>query len=90
MKGDMFMKLLDIGFGNTVNADRIIAIASADAAPIKRMISAAKEKNLAIDTTCGRKTKSVVIMDSGHVVMSAREADKLNEKVSTDGENEDE
>ena len=54
------------------------------------MISAAKEKNLAIDTTCGRKTKSVVIMDSGHVVMSAREADKLNEKVSTDGENEDE
>lgn len=86
----MFMKLLDIGFGNTVNADRIIAIASADAAPIKRMISAAKEKNLAIDTTCGRKTKSVVIMDSGHVVMSAREADKLNEKVSTDGENEDE
>ena len=84
------MKLLDIGFGNTVNADRIIAIASADAAPIKRMISAAKEKNLAIDTTCGRKTKSVVIMDSGHVVMSAREADKLNEKVSTDGENEDE
>ena len=70
------MKLLDIGFGNTVNCDRVVAVVNADAAPIKRMIAAAKEKNLAIDTTCGRKTKSVVIMDSGHVVMSAKDAEK--------------
>ena len=84
------MKLLDVGFGNTVNADRIIAIAGADAAPVKRMISAAKEKNLAIDTTCGRKTKAVIIMDSGHVVMSAKEQDKLNEKAITIGDENDE
>ena len=84
------MKLLAVGFGNTVNADRIIAIAGADAAPVKRMISAAKEKNLAIDTTCGRKTKAVIIMDSGHVVMSAKEQDKLNEKAITIGDENDE
>lgn len=71
------MKLLDVGFGNTVNADRVIALVSADAAPTKRIISAAKENNLAIDTTCGRKTKSVLIMDSGHVVLSAKNAENL-------------
>lgn len=80
------MKLLDIGFGNTVSTDRVIAVVNADAAPIKRMIAAAKEKNLAIDTTCGRKTKSVVIMDSGHVVMSAKDTESLNEKMLKQGD----
>ena len=80
------MKLLDIGFGNTVSTDIVIAVVNADAAPIKRMIAAAKEKNLAIDTTCGRKTKSVVIMDSGHVVMSAKDTESLNEKMLKQGD----
>ena len=80
------MKLLDIGFGNTVNGDRVVAVVNADAAPIKRMIAAAKEKNLAIDTTCGRKTKSVVIMDSGHVVVSAKDTESLNEKMLKKGD----
>lgn len=74
------MKLIDVGFGNTVNEDRIVAVISADAAPTKRIIATAKEKNLAIDTTCGRKTKSVLVMDSGHIVLSAKDAEKISQK----------
>ena len=64
------MKLINIGYGNTVNSDRVIAAVSADAAPVKRIISAAKDNNTAIDATCGKKTKTV-ITDSNHVVLSA-------------------
>lgn len=74
------MKLLDIGFGNLVNADRIVAVVSAEAAPTKRVISAAKEKNLAVDATCGKKTQSVLIMDSGHVILSAKSAERIDKK----------
>lgn len=74
------MKLLDVGFGNMINSDRIIALVSADAAPTKRIISAAKEKNLAVDATCGKKTKSVFIMDSGHVILSAKTPDRLSSR----------
>lgn len=81
------MQLLDIGFGNMINTDRVIALVSADAAPTKRIISAAREKNLAVDATCGKKNKSVFIMDSGHVVLSAKSLDRLNKK-SADGEND--
>ena len=65
------MKLIDIGYGNTVNSDRVIAVVSADAAPVKRIISSAKDNNTAVDATCGKKTKTVIITDSNHVVMSA-------------------
>ncbi len=71
------MRLLDIGYGNMINSDRVIALVSAEAAPTKRIISAAREKNLAVDATCGKKTKSVFIMDSGHVVLSAKTPDRL-------------
>ena len=67
------MNLLDIGYGNIVNAGRIVAVVSAEAAPVKRLITAAREKNLLVDATCGKKTKSVYVMDSGHVVLSAKE-----------------
>ena len=63
------MKLINIGYGNTVNSDRVVAAVSADAAPVKRIISAAKDNNTAIDATCGKKT--VIITDSNHVVLSA-------------------
>ena len=76
------MNLLDIGYGNMVNADRIVALIGADAAPTKRIISAAREKNLSIDATCGKKTKSVLIMDSGHVILCAKEPDRLSKKTS--------
>lgn len=84
------MQLLDIGFGNLINTDRVIALVSADAAPTKRIISAAKEKNLAVDATCGKKTKSVFIMDSGHVVLSAKTSDRLRKKSSDNEEEEGE
>lgn len=67
------MELIDIGYGNSLNAGRIVAVVLSDAAPVKRMITAAKEKNLLVDATCGKKTKSVYVMDSGHIVLSARQ-----------------
>ena len=63
--------LVNIGFGNVVNMDKVVSIIKADAAPIKRMVQAAKDNNLAIDATCGRKTKCVLVMESGHIVLSA-------------------
>lgn len=77
------MRLLDIGYGNMINSDRVIALVSAEAAPTKRIISAAREKNLAVDATCGKKTKSVFIMDSGHVVLSAKTPERLG-KIGSD------
>ena len=82
------MRLLDIGFGNMINSDRVIALVSADAAPTKRIISAAREKNLAVDATCGKKTKSVFIMDSGHVVLSAKTPDRIGRIGSENKEEE--
>lgn len=70
MRKRMFM-LVNIGYGNVVNMDKVVSIIKADAAPIKRMVQAAKDNNLAIDATCGRKTKCVLVMDSGHIVLSA-------------------
>lgn len=64
-------KLIHIGFGNIVNIDKIIAIVGPDAAPIKRLVSKAKEDGLAIDATCGRKTKSVIVMENSRIVLSA-------------------
>ncbi|MCM1298261.1 MAG: DUF370 domain-containing protein [Firmicutes bacterium] len=75
------MAFADIGFGNIVNADRIVSVVSAEAAPTKRIVSAAREKNLAVDATCGKKTKSVLIMDSGHIVLSAKSAERILQKI---------
>ncbi len=65
------MQLINIGFGNIVSSDRIVAIVSPEAAPIKRLVQEAKDKGRAIDATCGRKTRAIIIMDSGHIVLSA-------------------
>ena len=65
------MKLINIGFGNMVNADRVIAVVSPDSAPIKRIVQDARDKGAAIDATYGRRTRAVLIMDSDHVVLSA-------------------
>ena len=65
------MKLLNIGFGNLVQADKIIAIVSPDSAPVKRIIQESKDRSMCIDATYGRRTRSVIIMDSDHVVLSA-------------------
>ena len=65
------MKLLNIGFGNMVNADRIIGIVSPDSAPIKRVIQEARDRGMLIDASYGRKTKAVILMDTDHVILSA-------------------
>ena len=65
------MKLINIGFGNMVSANRLVAIVSPESAPIKRIMQDAKEQGTLIDATYGRKTASVFIMDSDHVVLSA-------------------
>ena len=64
------MKLINIGFGNMVNADRVIGIVSPDSAPIKRIVQDAREKGALIDASYGRRTRAVLIMDSDHVILS--------------------
>lgn len=65
------MKLINIGFGNMVSANRLIAIVSPESAPIKRIISDAREKGLLIDATYGRRTRAVLITDCGYIILSA-------------------
>ena len=71
------MKLINIGFGNMINAQRIVAIVSPDSAPIKRLIQESRDRGMLIDATYGRKTAAVLIMDSDHVVLSALSTEKL-------------
>lgn len=80
----MSLKLINIGFGNIVSANRIISIVSPESAPIKRIISEARAGNRLIDATYGRRTRAVIVMDSDHVVLSAVQpetvANRLNAK----------
>jgi len=62
---------INIGFGNVVNTDKIVGIIRPEAAPIKRMVQTSKDNSTAIDATCGRKTKAVLVMESGQIVLSA-------------------
>ncbi len=64
-------KLVNVGFGNVVNVSKIIGIISPEAAPIKRMVQTAKDTGMAIDATCGRRTKAVIVTDSGHLILSS-------------------
>lgn len=78
------MKLINIGFGNTVSAEKIVAIVSPDSAPIKRMVQEAKDDGTAIDATFGRKTRAVIIMDSDHIVLSAVQAETIASRLDKD------
>lgn len=86
------MKLINIGFGNLVNANRLVAIVSPESAPIKRIIQECKEKGTLIDATCGRRTRAVIITDSDHVILtylqSETVANRLNDEAD-DLEGED-
>lgn len=91
------MKLINIGFGNMVNAGRLIAIVSPESAPIKRIMQEARDKGVLIDATYGRRTRAVLITDSDHVILSAVQpetvAGRFNETPdtdTTDPEDEDE
>ena len=78
------MKLINIGFGNTVQSEKIVAIVSPESAPIKRMVQEAKDNGTAIDATFGRKTRAVVIMDSGHIVLSAVQPETVASRIDND------
>ena len=71
------MQFINIGFGNLVSVQRLIAVVSPDSAPVKRLVQDARDRGMLIDATYGRKTASVLIMDSDHVVLSALAAERL-------------
>ena len=70
-------RLMNVGYGNVVNTDKVVAVISSDSAPARRMIQSAKDQGKAIDATQGRKTKSVIVMDDGYVVLSALVPDTI-------------
>ena len=76
------MKLLNIGFGNVVSANRVVAIVSPESAPIKRIIQEARENNILVDATYGRKTRAVIIADSGHIILSAVQPETVAGRLS--------
>jgi regulator of extracellular matrix RemA (YlzA/DUF370 family) len=82
------MKFINIGFGNMVAADKVVAIVSPDSAPIKRLMQDAKDSGRVIDVSCGRRTRSVIITDSEHVIFSAIQAETIANRLdnSDDGE----
>ena len=71
------MELVSIGFGGLVSASRLVALVSPDSAPVKRLVSEARDRSMLIDATFGRKTAAVLIMDSDHVVLSGLSVEKL-------------
>ena len=84
------MKLINIGFGNMVRAGRIITIVSPESAPIKRIIQDARDNGILIDATYGRRTRAVIVMDSGHVILSAIQPETVANRFVQNDEVEEE
>lgn len=82
------MKFINIGFGNMVSAGRIVAIASPDSEPIKRLVRDAKEAGEVIDVSCGRRTRAVIITDSDHIILSAIQSETITNRLIGDDEDE--
>ena len=80
------MKFINIGFGNMVSAGRIVAIASPDSEPIKRLVRDAKESGRVIDVSCGRRTRAVIITESEHVILSAIQTETITNRLAIDDE----
>lgn len=84
------MRLVNIGFGNMISANRLISIVSPESAPIKRVIREAEDKRMLINATYGRRTRAVIIMDSGHVVLSSLQPETVANRINETEENADE
>lgn len=82
------MKLINIGFGNLVSASRLLSVISPDSAPVKRLVQEARDRGMLIDASFGRKTKSVLVMDTDHVILSALEPKSV--RARAEGAEEDE
>lgn len=83
------MRFVNVGFNNIINAERIVAVVGSDAAPSKRLIQDAKDMGRAIDCTSGRKTRSVLVMDSDHVILSAIQTETLLARLTSDDNDTD-
>ena len=83
------MKIINIGFGNMVAADRIITIVSPESAPIKRLMQDAKAEGRVIDVSCGRRTRAVIITDSGHVIFSAIQSETVANRLESENDTEE-
>lgn len=86
----MALQLINIGFGNVVSANRIIAIVSPESAPIKRIVQVARDSNNLIDATYGRRTRAVIITDSSYIILSAVQPETVGQRVTSQEEISDE
>lgn len=84
----MSVKLVNVGFGNMVSAERIVSIVSPDSAPAKRMVQEARERGRLVDATHGRRTRAVIVMDSMHIVLSALQSETVASRVRAESEPE--
>jgi len=75
------MKLINIGYGNVVSADKLVSVVSPDSAPIKRLMQQAKDMFKLVDGTCGRRTRAVLVFESGHVILSALMPDTITQRI---------
>ena len=82
------MRLINIGFGNMVSVNRIVAIVSPESAPIKRIITNSREVNMLVDATYGRRSRAVIMTDSGHVILSPVQPETIANRLSTDYEDD--
>ncbi|MBQ4037630.1 MAG: DUF370 domain-containing protein [Clostridia bacterium] len=80
--------MTNIGFGNFVASERVVAVAGPESAPIKRLVQDAKDAGIAVDVTCGRKTQSVILTDSGHVILSALTASAVQKRLAGEEKSE--
>ena len=80
------MKFINVGFGNMVAADRVVALVAPDSAPMKRLISEAREGGRIIDVTCGRRTRAIIVTDSDHVILSATQPETISNRLADDSD----
>ncbi len=85
----MDIRLINIGFGNIVSANRIISIISPESAPIKRIIQEARDNGVLVDATYGRRTRAVIITDSGHIILSAVQPETVAHRLTSRDNNDD-
>lgn len=76
------MELVDVGFGSMISPRRLVALIGPDSAPVKRMVQEARDAGSLIDATYGRRTRSVLVMDSGHIILSALESEAVSDRMS--------
>lgn len=84
------IKFINIGFGNLVSAHRIVTIAAPDSAPIKRLVQDGRDRDRVVDVTCGRRTRAVILTDSGHIILSAIQPETISNRLCDDSNNDEE